>query len=92
MGHIKEGVKGLSHGISTEEKENGKSRVARALDLICRFIDEFEGLRERGKKPGDSCPKKLIQFNNSIGSNYEPKKIELEMRLTTLIKDVKKEL
>jgi len=34
MSNIKDGVKGLKEGITSEEKENGKNRVARSLDAI----------------------------------------------------------
>ena len=92
MAHIREGVKYLTHGLTTEEKENAKSRVARSLDQICKFIDEFEGLRDRSKQSGLSAKKITIQFINQLGNNYQPKKGEFQATKTMKIMDIKKEL
>lgn len=93
MSHIKDGVKALKEGVSTEDKENGKNRVARSLDQICKFIDEFEGLKDRSKKTAaDSAPKITVKFNNQMGLDYQPKKGELQVSKMTTIKDLKTKL
>jgi hypothetical protein len=38
-------VKTLNQRINHEERDNAQNRVARSLDRICKFIDEFEGLK-----------------------------------------------
>jgi hypothetical protein len=92
MAHIREGVKSLSYGLTTDEKENAKSRVARSLDQICKFIDEFEGLRDRSRKSGPSAPKLTLKFTNQMGNNYNPKKGEIEVTKLTTIQQLKKDL
>jgi hypothetical protein len=92
MAHIREGVKSLTHGLTTDEKENAKNRVARSLDQICKFIDEFEGLRDRSRKYGSSVPKLRLQFTNQMGANYNPRKGEVEVTKMTTIQQLKKDL
>jgi len=34
--------------------EDPKNRIARSIQQLCKFIDEFEGLRDRTSKSGAS--------------------------------------
>ena len=71
MSHIKEGVKALNEGMTSDEKENGKNRVARSLDQICKFIDEFEGLKNQSRKTRENNePKLTVMFHNQMGHDY----------------------
>jgi hypothetical protein len=92
MSNIKDGVKALKQGMTNEEKDNGKNRVARSIDAICKFIDEFEGLRNRSKKANDSAPKMAVHFKNQMGAAYMPKKGELYLSKLTTIKELIKEI
>ena len=92
MTHIREGVKYLTHGNSSEEKDNAKNRVARSLDQICKFIHEFEGLRDRSKKAGTVAPDISVLFTNQMGQGYSPTKGEIMVPKTIKIEDLKKKL
>lgn len=92
MSHIKEGVKALNDGASSDDKENGKNRVARSLDQICKFIDEFEGLKQRSAARDSSVPKVTVLFRNQMGAAYQPRKGELLLSKLTTIKELKQRL
>jgi len=93
MAHIKEGVKALNEGMTSEEKENGKNRVARSLDQICKFIDEFEGLKNQSRKIREANePKVTVMFQNQMGMDYNPKKGEFSLSKFTKIKEIKEKL
>lgn len=93
MAHIKEGVKALNEGMTSDEKENGKNRVARALDQICKFIDEFEGLKNRSRKAREANePKISVVYQNQMGASYSPKKGEFLLSKFTKIKELKEKM
>ena len=92
MSNIKDGVSGLKGDISYEEKENCKNRVARSLDAICKFIDEFEGLKSKQKKSASSEPKIIVAFKNEMGTSYTPKTGEILVTKLITIKELTKEL
>jgi hypothetical protein len=93
MTHIKDGVKSLHERVGPDEKDNAKNRVARSLDLICKFIDEFEGLKssERGGR-ASSVPEITIKFSNLIGNEYKPLKGEFSGTVMMTIQEIKKKL
>jgi len=48
MGHIRNGQQEIKN--EAGEGEDSKNRVARAIKQLCRFIDEFEGVRDRAAR------------------------------------------
>ena len=70
--------------------EDPKNRIARSISQLCKFIDEFEGLRERGAKSSLGGMDKEINVicTNQIGSSQGPKKINLTVPLSTKIGEI----
>ena len=54
MDHIKTGYKDiqseLDEGVPAYSIEDPKNRIARSIQQLCKFIDDFEGLRDRAAK------------------------------------------
>jgi hypothetical protein len=40
--------------------EDPKNRIARSISQLCKFIDEFEGLRDKNGKGGASAADKEV--------------------------------
>lgn len=78
--------------MTSEEKENSKNRVARSLDAICKFIDEFEGLKSKSKKASDNEPKITVVLANQMGMSYKLQKKELIVSKLITIKELTKDI
>jgi len=74
--------------------EDPKNRIARSISQLCKFIDEFEGLRERGAKSalGGSDKEINVVCINQIGSSPQPKKINLTVPISTKIGEIREQV
>ncbi|CDW85633.1 ubiquitin carboxyl-terminal hydrolase family protein [Stylonychia lemnae] len=75
----------------SQSLEDPKNRIARSISQLCKFIDEFEGLRERGAKSSLASQDKDMNVicNNQINSSQGPKKIFLTVPLSTKIGEIR---
>ena len=73
--------------------EDPKNRIARSISQLCKFIDEFEGLRDKSAKSqlGGQEKEIMVLGNNQIGSASNPKKIQLTRSTNTKIGQIREE-
>jgi len=90
MDNIEIGVQELKSTSERANKDNAQNRVARSLGWIAKFIDEFEGLKDKSRTQGaNNAPKFKLLINNSFGMGTQPAKFELELVSTTKIGELK---
>lgn len=79
--------------VNSASIDESKNRIAKSINLMSQFIDEFEGLRSRQGaqgKAGTAIDKEVaISVNNQISNSQGPSKINLQLPQSTKIGELK---